>query len=73
MSKGPRGEKRPGGTVECAHEVFQIAIGEKEDKVPSGKRRSGIAGARARKEALTSEERRQIAKTAARTRWAKTN
>jgi len=55
--------------VECAYEVFQIAVGEKEDKVPSGKRRSGIAGAKARKEALTKGQRREIAKKAANARW----
>ena len=69
MPRGPKGEKRPAGAVECAHEVFQIAIGEKTDKVPSGKRRSGIAGAKARNEALTKEQRREIAKKAANARW----
>ena len=69
MSKGPQGQKRAGGVVECAHEVFQIAIGEKEDDLPSGRRRSGLAGAKARKEALTKEQRREIAKKAANARW----
>ena len=69
MSKGPRGEKRPGGTVECAHEVFQIAIGEKQDELPSGRIRSGKAGGKARAKALTSDKRSEIAKKAASARW----
>lgn len=71
MPRGPKGEKRPAGLVECAHEVFQIAIGEKEDEAPSGKRRSGLAGAKARVQATTLEERKNIAALAARKRWEK--
>lgn len=69
MPRGPNGVKRPAGVVECAHDVFQIAIGEKEDRKPSGRRRSGLAGAKARKETLTKDERSAIAKKAANARW----
>ena len=48
MPKGPKGEKRPAGTVECAYEVFQIATGNREEDLPSGRRQSGYAGAAAR-------------------------
>ena len=69
MPRGPKGEKRPAGLVECAHKVFQIAIGEVEEKIPSGRRLSGVAGAKARAESLTKEERQAIAMRAARARW----
>lgn len=69
MPRGPKGEKRPAGVIETAHVVFQIAIGEKDDETPNGRRRGGIAGAKARKEALTDERRREIAKKAASVRW----
>lgn len=69
MPRGPKGEKRPAGMVECAHEVFQIAVGEKTDVLPSGRRRSGLAGAEARKSALTKHRRKEIAQKAAAKRW----
>lgn len=69
MPRVPNGEKRPAGVVECAHEVFQIATGEKSDERPSGRRRSGMAGAKARAKSLTEKERRDIAKKAALARW----
>ena len=71
MPRGPRGEKRPAGVVECAHEVFQIAVGEKEDKTPVKGRVGGLAGGKARKEALTPERRKAIAALAAQKRWEK--
>jgi hypothetical protein len=51
--------------------VAKIATGEIEEeaKPPSGKVRSGIAGAKARAESLTSGERQGIAKRAAAARW----
>lgn len=71
MSKGPHGEKRPAGVVECAHEVFQIAVGEKEEVLPSGRRNSGIAGAAARSNSLSPKKRKEIAEKAATARWKK--
>lgn len=51
--------------------VAKIATGEVEEsaKVASGKVRSGKAGAKARNENLTQEERTAIAKKAAARRW----
>jgi hypothetical protein len=51
--------------------VAKIATGEieEEPKRPSGKVRSGIAGAKARAESLTSGERHNIARKAAAARW----
>jgi hypothetical protein len=71
MPVGPRGEKRPADTIGCAVLVAKIATGEieEETKEPSGKVRSGIAGAKARAESLTSGERHVIAKKAAAARW----
>lgn len=71
MPKGPRGEKRPADVIGNAVTVAKIATGEIEDtghKQPA-KRNSGIAGAKARAEKLTPEERRAIAKVAAARRW----
>jgi hypothetical protein len=50
--------------------VAKIATGEiEETKAPSGKTRSGAAGAKARADKLTKEERSAIAKKAAAGRW----
>jgi hypothetical protein len=49
--------------------VFQIAIGETIDELPSGKRRSGVAGGKARANALTTEKKSEIARKAAARRW----
>ena len=71
MPRGPRGQKRPADTVAAAIMVAKIATGEIEEKlkVPSGKVRSGRAGAAARAKKLNQEERTAIAKKAAAGRW----
>jgi hypothetical protein len=71
MPKGPQGQKRPADSVQAAIMVAKIATGEIEEKLkePSGKTRSGKAGAAARAEKLTAEERSEIAKKAAGARW----
>ena len=69
ISRGPRGEKRPAGTVECAYEVFQIAVGDAKEKLPSGRRISGKAGAVARARSLSAKERKGIAQKAAAAGW----
>ncbi len=71
MPSGPNGQKRPADVVGCAVMVAKIATGEIQEKLtePSGKVRSGQAGARARAEKLTPEQRRNIAKKAAAARW----
>lgn len=60
--KGPKGEIRPADTVRCAIAVARIATGEAEETIPSGEHRSGIAGANARRNALSKEKRSEIAK-----------
>lgn len=71
MPRGPRGEKRPADVIGAAVMVAKIATGEIEDtrEDRSGRVRSGKAGARARAEKLSREERQEIAKKAAAVRW----
>ena len=71
MPKGSQGQKRPADVIGCAVMVARIATGELEEtlKKPSGKVKSGKAGAKARYETLTSEQRSAIAKKAADARW----
>lgn len=71
MPKGPNGERRPADTIGLAVHVARIATGEVEDtrEAPSPKRRSGLAGSKARAEKLTAEERSEIARKAATARW----
>ncbi len=71
MPKGPQGQRRPADVNACAVMVAKIATGEIEDtgyQAP-GRRRSGKAGAKARNESLSKEERSAIAKKAANSRW----
>ena len=72
MPRGPQGQKRPADVVGCAVHVAKIATGEIEEtklKQPA-KRKSGLAGAKARASGLAPEKRRQIARRAAEARWA---
>lgn len=71
MPKGPSGQKRPADVIGCAVHVAKIATGETDEtglKQP-GKRNSGLAGSKARKEALSKTQRSDIAKAAANARW----
>ncbi len=54
---------------EGLHGVARIATGEIEDNKKSGRVRSGKAGAKARAESLTTEQRSEIAKKSANERW----
>ncbi len=71
MPTGPNKEKRPADAVSRAVMVAQIATGEIPDnkEMFSGRTRSGQAGAKARAEKLTAQERSDIAKKAAKARW----
>ena len=71
MPRGPNGERRPADVIGNAVMVAKIATGEIEDNKKSGRVRSGKVGAKARKNALTPEERSEIAKLAAEVRWKK--
>ena len=71
MPKGPQGQQRPADVIGAAVRVMKIATGEINETlvVKSGRVRSGYAGAKARAESLTTDERRKIAKKAAAARW----
>lgn len=76
MPRGPKGEKRPADAVGAAIMVAKIATGEIEEGTEDdGKNKAaqelGRKGGKARAEKLTAEQRREIARMAARARWAK--
>ena len=71
MPKGPNGQKRPADVIGNAVHIARIATGEAQEttlKQPA-KRASGLAGAKARQENTTKEERSEIARKAALARW----
>ncbi len=74
MPRGPKGEKRPADAVGAAVKVAKIATGEIEDELTDdGKNKAAVElgrkGGRARAKKLTTEQRREIARKAAKTRW----
>ena len=69
MPRGPNGERRPADAIGCAVMVGRMATGEVVPDQTSGRRRSGLAGAEARKAVTTNEQRKAIAEKAARVRW----
>lgn len=71
MPQGPQGQKRPADVIGNAVHIARIATGEIEDtklKQPA-KRASGLAGAQARVDGTTPQERSEIARLAAENRW----
>lgn len=71
MPQGPEGQKRPADVIGNAVHIAKIATGEEQEtslKQPA-KRNSGLAGAKARQEKTTEDQRRQIAERAAAARW----
>ena len=72
MPSGPRGEKRPADMVGAAVMVARLSVGDSTEslKAPTGRVRSGHAGAKARVENTTNERRQEIARKAASARWA---
>ena len=73
MPKGPKGQQRPADAIGCAVVVAKIATGEIQEtlKTPSGKIKSGQAGAAGRAASLSTSERVAIASKAATARWGK--
>ena len=74
MPKGPRGEKRPADVIGNAVKVMRIATGEEEeelDRAKSAAAELGARGGKARAAKMTPERRAEVARTAARRRWAK--
>ena len=75
MPTGPKGQKRKADVIGNAVHVMRIATGEVEDTTPGdGKNKAaqelGRAGGRKRAEGMTPERRVEIAREAARLRWA---
>lgn len=71
MPKGPQGQRRPADVIGNAVHIAKIATGEEQEtslKQPA-KRNSGLAGAKARQENTTADERKEIARQAANARW----
>lgn len=73
MPKGPKGEKRPADVIGNAVKVMRIAIGEESETFGSAPKRAkgGRKGAKARANALTPQQRSEIAISAANARWKK--
>lgn len=71
MPTGPKGEKRPADVIGCAVQVARLSVGLETEELrePSGRVRSGHAGAKARAESMSKEERSAVAKKAAVARW----
>ena len=74
MPKGPQGQKRPADVVGNAVRIMEIATGQREEefendgKDPAAKA-LGAKGGKARAEKLTAEQRSEIARKAAASRW----
>lgn len=75
MPKGPNGQKRPADGVGMSVMVARIATGEEEETSYTSKnrRKSGVAGAKARMETLSATERSAIATKASGARWRREN
>jgi hypothetical protein len=71
MPTGPKGEKRPADVIGGAITVAKLSVGDITEplKKPSGRIRSGQAGAKARTEKFTPARGQEIAKKASQVRW----
>jgi hypothetical protein len=77
MPRGPKGEKRPADVIGNAVHVMRIATREVEETTTAdGKNAAAVAlgrmGGKARAENMSAKRRKEIAKKAAKSRWAKT-
>jgi hypothetical protein len=80
MPRSPKGEKRPADVIGAAVMVARIATGEIEESPPARQKNEaavalgklgGRRGGKARAARLSPEQRSQIAKKAAKSRWHK--
>ena len=73
MPRGPKGEKRPADVIGNAVHVMRIATGEADEAIGKAPKRAkgGRKGGAARAAALTPDQRSEIARAAAGTRWKK--
>lgn len=76
MPTGPKGQKRPRDPNQLAKLIVDIATGQVEDRKLTAKQlrahKGGSVGGGARANALTPEQRSEIARAAAAARWKKT-
>jgi hypothetical protein len=71
MPRGPQGQKRPADAIARAVMIGKIATGEIEEaKTSPAAGRKGLAGGITRSERLLPSRRSEIAKSAAKARWA---
>ena len=76
MPTGPKGERRPADVIGNAVHVMRVLTGEIEDTIPDdGKNKAaqelGRMGGKARAEGMSAKRRKEIARKAAKSRWAK--
>ena len=76
MPKGPKGQRRPADVVGAAVKVMRIATGEIEEEFDhNGKDKAAVMlgrkGGKARAAKLSKKRRTEIAKKAAKVRWAR--
>ena len=73
MPKGPQGQKRPADVIGAAVKIMRIATGEETeelDQTPaSAAAQLGTLGGAARARNLTAEQKSEIARKGAATRW----
>jgi hypothetical protein len=72
MPTGPKGQKRPADVIGNAVRVMQIATGEVSETVilSNAAAELGRMGGKARAKKLGKEQRSEIARNAAKSRWA---
>ena len=76
MPRGTKGQKRPADVIGSAVKVMRIATGEEQEDFPTddGKDKAaqslGQRGGKARAKALSPKRRAEIARKAAKRRWA---
>jgi hypothetical protein len=78
MPRGPKGERRPRDVIGNTVHVMRVATGQITDDVPSpeseGKDPAAVAlgrkGGKARAEGMSAKRRKEIARRAAKSRWA---
>ncbi|MBI1869037.1 MAG: RNA-binding protein [Methylocystis sp.] len=76
MPTGPKGEKRPADVIGAAVKVMRIATGEELEDYGNAPAKNqaaqelGRKGGKKRAESMTPERRAEIAKKAAKLRWA---
>ncbi len=76
MPTGPKGEKRPADVIGNAVKIMRIATGEEPEDFGNKPAKNeaaadlGRLGGKARAKKLTDKQRTEIAKKAARLRWA---